>query len=195
MAFSPPGGVTSNIFTYMADGDLSLSITMTSVATIAALLLMPLNVWIYGRNLETSSLVIPYMEMCATLAVVTVPVLIGMFLNYRYPTITPYITKVGVFAGFGIICFCQTLEIIIFPTIFVGVPFRLYVAVFLLPFISFFTGLVLAKICRLNEKVSRTIGIEIGIKNVGSALTIVSLSFTIEVCRLLFSEYGNKITN
>ncbi|KAJ6215683.1 hypothetical protein RDWZM_010183 [Blomia tropicalis] len=175
-----PGGVTSNIFTYMADGDLSLSITMTSVATIAALLLMPLNVWMYGRNLETSNLVIPYMEMSGTLVVVTIPVIIGMFLNYRYPKITPYITKVGVFAGFGIICFCQTLEIVIFPTIFVGVPAQLYAAVFLLPFVSFFVGILFSKLCRLDARISRTIGIEIGIKNVGSALTIVSLSFTIE---------------
>src|SRR5699024_3857857 len=148
---------------------------------IAALLLMPLNVWMYGRNLETSSLVIPYLEMSGTLIVVTIPVLIGMFLNYRFPKVTPYITKVGVLAGFGIICFCQTLEIIIFTIIFVGVPFRLYAAVYLLPFISFFAGLIFAKLCRPDEKICRTIGIEIGIKNVGSALTIVSLSFSIEV--------------
>lgn len=194
------GGVTSNIFTYIADGDLSLrqvkkkflnaysynleqpfSITMTSVATISALLLMPLNVWLYGRNLETNSLVIPYFEMCVTLVLVTIPVLIGLAANWRFPKYTPYITKLGVFSGFGIICFCQTLEIFIFPDIFFGVPARLYAAVFALPFVSFFAGFGFARVCGLNDKICRTIGIEIGIKNVGSALTIVSLSFAIQV--------------
>lgn len=154
---------------------------MTSVATIAALLLMPLNVWLYGRNLETNSLVIPYFEMCGTLVLITIPVLVGLAINWRFPKYTPYITKIGVFAGFGIICFCQTLEIFIFPDIFHGVPARLYVAVFALPFVSFFAGYGFAKICCLNGKICRTIGIEIGIKNVGSALTIVSLSFAIQV--------------
>ncbi|UXI22026.1 hypothetical protein NH340_JMT07969 [Sarcoptes scabiei] len=175
-----PGGVTSNIFTFLADGDLSLSITMTSVATISALLLMPMNVWLYGRNLETTNLVIPYVEMSLTLILITIPVLIGMYLNYRMPKITPYITKIGIFAGFGIICFCQSLEVIIFPDIFVGVPYKLYTAVILLPAFSFVGGYIFAKLFRLNEKICRTIGIEIGIKNVGSALTIISLSFSIQ---------------
>ncbi|KAH9512001.1 hypothetical protein DERF_010417 [Dermatophagoides farinae] len=175
-----PGGVTSNIFTFIADGDLPLSITMTSVATIAALLLMPLNVWLYGRNLETNNLVIPYMEMSITLILVTIPVILGMILNWRLPKYTPYITKIGVFAGFGIICFCQSLEVIIFPDIFFGVPYRLYTAVILLPAFSFMAGYVFARVFRLNNKICRTIGIEIGIKNVGSALTIISLSFTLQ---------------
>uniref|UniRef100_A0A6P6Y7Y8 Solute carrier family 10 member 6-like n=1 Tax=Dermatophagoides pteronyssinus TaxID=6956 RepID=A0A6P6Y7Y8_DERPT len=175
-----PGGVTSNIFTFLADGDLPLSITMTSVATIAALLLMPLNVWLYGRNLETNNLVIPYMEMSITLILVTIPVIIGMIINWRLPKYTPYITKIGVFAGFGIICFCQSLEVIIFPDIFFGVPYRLYTAVILLPAFSFMAGYIFAKIFRLDNKICRTIGIEIGIKNVGSALTIISLSFTLQ---------------
>lgn len=154
---------------------------MTSVATISALLLMPMNVWLYGRNLETTNLVIPYVEMSLTLILITIPVLIGMYLNYRMPKITPYITKIGIFAGFGIICFCQSLEVIIFPDIFVGVPYKLYTAVILLPAFSFVGGYIFAKLFRLNEKICRTIGIEIGIKNVGSALTIISLSFSIQV--------------
>lgn len=154
---------------------------MTSVATIAALVLMPVNVWLYGQNLETDSLVIPYTEMSVTLVLITIPVVVGMWLNYQFPKVAPYVTKIGVFAGFGIICFCQTMEIFIFPDIFVGVPMEMYVAVLLLPAISFFVGLFFAKVCRLNDRVCRTIGIEIGIKNVGSALTIVSLSFTIQV--------------
>lgn len=154
---------------------------MTSVATIAALLLMPMNVWLYGRNLEADNLVIPYLEMCGTLILVTIPVVIGMGVNWLFPKIAPIITKIGIFSGFGIIVFCQTLEVVIFPDIFNEVPYRMYTAVIMLPAFSFVSGYLFAKLFRLNDRIARTIGIEIGIKNVGSALTIISLSFALMV--------------
>jgi predicted Na+-dependent transporter len=110
------GGVLSNIFTYLWGGDISLryyyseifpsklikaffqknfnSITMTTVSTILALVTMPFNLWLYGRNLETESLVIPYKQMSFTLILITIPVLFGMLMNWRLPKLSPYITKV-----------------------------------------------------------------------------------------------------
>lgn len=67
---------------------------MTTLATIVALVAMPLNIWFYGRSLETDLVVIPYMQMSFTLILITIPVLIGMFLNWKLPKFTPYITKV-----------------------------------------------------------------------------------------------------
>jgi sodium/bile acid cotransporter 2 len=67
---------------------------MTSISTIVALLMMPLNVWLYGRSLETDSLVIPYSQMSFTLIIITIPVVFGMLLNLKLPKFTPYITKV-----------------------------------------------------------------------------------------------------
>ncbi len=84
-------------------------------------------------------------------------------------------------AGLAIVLFCQTLEIFIFPDIFSGVPFKLYAADFVLPIIGLALGYIIASIFCLKPRISRTIAIEIGIKNVGTALTIVSLSFPFEV--------------
>ena len=67
---------------------------MTTLATIVALLAMPLNIWFYGRSLETEHLVIPYVQMSFTLILITIPVIMGMFLNWKLPKFTPYITKV-----------------------------------------------------------------------------------------------------
>jgi predicted Na+-dependent transporter len=67
---------------------------MTTVSTILALVTMPFNLWLYGRNLETESLVIPYKQMSFTLILITIPVLFGMLMNWRLPKLSPYITKV-----------------------------------------------------------------------------------------------------
>ncbi|KAJ6215712.1 hypothetical protein RDWZM_010212 [Blomia tropicalis] len=178
-----PGGVTSNIFAYFLEGDLSLSVTMTSFSTVVALFMMPFNVWLYGRNLETEALVIPYGKMTISLLSLTTPVAVGMIINWKLPSIAPILTQIGSVAGFAIIIVCQTLEVFIFPDIFDNVPSALYVAEFLLPLLGLILGFGAASIFGLDYPIRRTIAIEAGIQNVGTALTIITLSFPFEQLR------------
>lgn len=69
----------------------------------------------------------------------------------------------------------------IFPDIFNDVPGALYAAEFLLPLLGLALGFAAASICRLPYPVRRTVAIEAGIQNVGTALTIITLSFPFEV--------------
>ena len=92
-----------------------------------------------------------------------------------------FINQVGTVAGFGIIIVCQTLEVFIFPDIFIDVPLKLYVGEFLLPILGLTLGFVSSSLFRLKYSIRRTIAIECGIQNVGTALTIVSLSFPFDV--------------
>ncbi|GFY43890.1 hypothetical protein TNIN_344791 [Trichonephila inaurata madagascariensis] len=176
-----PGGVTSNIFSYFCDGDISLSVTMTTCSTIAALGMMPFNMWIYGQWLETGAVTIPYSKMSISLASVTAPVGAGMLMRWKYPKAAPYITKAGSYAGFAIIFICQTMELIIFPDIFDGIGWEFYVALVILPFVGLSLGYGLAFLFRRPPPVRKTIAIECSIQNIGTALTVISLSFPIEM--------------
>ena len=174
---SSPGGVTSNVFTFFCDGDLSLSVTMTGFSTVVALVMMPFNVWLYGRSLETEAVVIPYSKMTFSLFFLTAPVVFGTMVHWKLPKLAKALTKIGSFAGFGIIVVCQTMEVFIFPDIFTDVPLKMYVAVTLLPILGICLGYVAALIFQLRPMIRRTIAIECGIQNVGTALAIVSLSY------------------
>jgi len=174
---SSPGGVTSNVFTFFCDGDLSLSVTMTGFSTVVALVMMPFNVWLYGRSLETDAVVIPYSKMTFSLFFLTAPVVFGTFVHWKLPKLAILLTKAGSFAGFGIIVICQTMEVFIFPDIFSGVPMKMYAAVTLLPIMGITLGYIAAWIFQLRPMIRRTIAIECGIQNVGTALAIVSLSY------------------
>ena len=70
------------------------SVTMTSISTIASLFMMPFNVWLYGRSLETDTLVIPYGKMFISLISLTTPVIIGMVVNWKFPKIAPILAQV-----------------------------------------------------------------------------------------------------
>lgn len=68
---------------------------MTSFSTVVALFMMPFNVWLYGRNLETDALVIPYGKMTISLLSLTTPVAIGMLVNWKLPKVAPILTQVS----------------------------------------------------------------------------------------------------
>ncbi|XP_054720616.1 ileal sodium/bile acid cotransporter-like [Uloborus diversus] len=172
-----PGGVTSNIFTYFCDGDISLSIAMTTCSTLVALGMMPLNLYMYGQNLNQDDVVIPYGKMALSLVSVTCPVLVGMLVHWKFPKLAAALTKIGSYAGLLIIVICQTMEFFIFPNIFANVPWQLYFSVVILPFLGFSLGYTSAWLCRQKPQVRRTISIESGVQNVGTALTVASLSF------------------
>uniref|UniRef100_T1K539 Uncharacterized protein n=1 Tax=Tetranychus urticae TaxID=32264 RepID=T1K539_TETUR len=178
---SSPRGVTSNIFTFFCDGDVSLSVTMTSISTIAALVMMPFNIWLYGRSLESDTIVIPYASMTTSLFFLTLPVLFGMIVFWKWPKVAPFLTKFGSIAGFLIIIVCEAMEVMIFPDIFDDITAKLYVAEVALPVLGLALGFGCASIFSLPYASRRTVAIECGVQNVGTALAIVSLSYPFEV--------------
>ena len=154
---------------------------MTGFSTVVALVMMPFNVWMYGRSLETETVVIPYSKMTFSLFFLTAPVVFGTIVHWMRPKFAKALTKIGSFAGFGIIVVCQTMEVFLFPDIFTDVPFKMYVAVTLLPILGLTLGYIAALVFRLRPMLRRTIAIECGIQNVGTALAIVSLSYPYHV--------------
>ncbi|XP_067136063.1 ileal sodium/bile acid cotransporter-like [Centruroides vittatus] len=176
-----PGGVTSSIFTYFCDGDISLSITMTACSTLLALGMMPLNVWMYGKNLTTRNIVIPYAKMAISLISVTSPVALGLLVHWKFPKLAAHLTKIGSYAGIAIIVICQTMEVFIFPNIFDDVPWLLYLSVVLLPIFGFILGYTSSWLFHQKPAARRTIAIESSVQNVGTSLTVISLSFPFQI--------------
>ncbi|MFW6051921.1 MAG: bile acid:sodium symporter family protein [Myxococcota bacterium] len=79
---SCPGGTASNVVTFLARGDLALSVTMTSVATLLAPLVTPLLVWgLAGRWVPVDFAAL----LLSILQIVLAPVLLGLLLHHRAP--------------------------------------------------------------------------------------------------------------
>lgn len=70
-----PGGTTSNMFTYFARGNLSLSVLMTMASTVLGVVAIPRILSVYASALD---LVIPTSTIIATLAMLLVPVGLGL---------------------------------------------------------------------------------------------------------------------
>eukprot|EP00924_Labyrinthula_sp_SR-Ha-C_P001848 snap_masked-scaffold_30-processed-gene-0.24-mRNA-1 protein AED:1.00 eAED:1.00 QI:0/-1/0/0/-1/1/1/0/422 len=107
-----PGGSYSNWFCSMFNADLALSIAMTTISTVAAAFMMPLNVLFYvelllgaieGDSSENSvASAVPYKEMFITLGIVAAGVVTGLSVGYFIPQAEKAMNVIGNIAGITI---------------------------------------------------------------------------------------------
>jgi len=82
---SAPGGVTSNILTKFADGDVALSITLTAIISLISIISVPFIILLSVDLLDITYVSKEFSMIGISLKmflVVTVPVIIGMLIRY-----------------------------------------------------------------------------------------------------------------
>ncbi|XP_071500300.1 ileal sodium/bile acid cotransporter-like [Diadema antillarum] len=171
-----PGGTFSNVFTYVTNGDVCLSVSMTTISTVAALGMMPLNLFIYSRVWTSESAVIPYLDIFTNFITILIPAAFGVFLNWWKKEWSTWITRVSltlaVFIGIGSLAF----PIMLNPN-FYKAEWGLWLCSILLPALGFAMGYGFALLLRQPHAKCRAIAFETGSQNVEFALTVTLLSF------------------
>ncbi|XP_067126710.1 sodium-dependent organic anion transporter-like [Centruroides vittatus] len=174
-----PGGTISNIFTYYLDGDVSLSVTMTTISIVASLGMMPLNLWIYARNTGAYNLIIPYGNIALSLLMIVSPITMGMIIKWKAPKISSYITKWLNAMGMIFVIIIIVLLIIIYKHMLATASWKIFVSCTFLPITGIIIGYALALICKRPKSACTAVGIESGIQNYAVAYGIILLSFDI----------------
>jgi bile acid transporter len=174
-----PGGTTSNIFTYFSKAVLALSIMMTSVSTLVALVMVPALLEFYSQAAGiTGAFKIPASNVAQVLLVLLVPTVIGMVLRKVNPNIGASIELLGGFLGIVVILFLLVTWVPRNHELLAVTPLPVYVAAIGLGLVGMALGYGLARLLRQDPNRSRTIALETGIQNGPLAILIVTLSFT-----------------
>ncbi|XP_045392738.1 solute carrier family 10 member 6 [Lemur catta] len=175
-----PGGTISNIFTFWVDGDMDLSISMTTCSTVAALGMMPLCLYLYTRswNLQRS-LTIPYQNIGITLVCLTIPVAFGVYVNYRWPKQSKIILKIGAMAG-GVLLAVVAVAGAVLAKGSWNSDVTLLTISCVFPLIGHVTGFLLALCTHQSWQRCRTISLETGAQNIQMCVTMLQLSFGVE---------------
>jgi BASS family bile acid:Na+ symporter len=177
MLGATPGGTTSNLFSYWAKGDVTLSIAMTVASTLMAILLMPLAIAIYATEGLTGDVEIPLASIAVTLVLVTLPAALGYLIRARNVVWAAWVEWVGSVAGMVLIAalivnFFRENSAMIF-----AVPGSELVATLLLSLCGFAAGFALARALGLDLMASKTVSLETGIQNAPLTITVIGLSF------------------
>ncbi|CAL8278996.1 unnamed protein product [Merluccius merluccius] len=182
-----PGGVISNIVTYWLDGDMDLSITMTTCSTMLALGMMPLCLYAYTHFwVETAHIKIPYSNMGITLLTLVVPAACGVAVNYKWPKAAKCILKVGSVVGGVMILVVGVASALMYHGSW-QTDTSLILIASIFPLIGYSAGFVIAVICRQPWPRCRTIAMETGAQNVQISSTMLQLSFPPEQLVVMFT--------
>uniref|UniRef100_A0A8C5LKC9 Ileal sodium/bile acid cotransporter n=1 Tax=Leptobrachium leishanense TaxID=445787 RepID=A0A8C5LKC9_9ANUR len=182
-----PGGTGSNILAYWVDGDMDLSLSMTTSSTLFALGMMPLCLFIYSKMwVDSSSIKIPYDSIGISLATLVVPVGIGMYVNYKWPRQAKIILKIGSVTGGILIVAVAVIGGVLYKGSWTIEP-KLWIIGTIFPIIGFINGFLLAWLANLSWSRIRTVSLETGMQNTQLCSTIVQLSFPPEELALIFT--------
>ncbi|KAL8564219.1 hypothetical protein ACOMHN_017487 [Nucella lapillus] len=173
-----PGGGPSNLFSYLLDGDVSLSVTMTAISSVAAMAMIPLWLFTLGTQFEDDkiSLNVPFGRIFMTLAIIIVPLFIGLAIKRWAPKVAKWILKV--LKPFTTLAILFLLTFGVFANLYVFRMFspRTILAGCLLPYIGYILGAVISALLRQPCYRVKTIAIETGIQNTSIAYLLLIFS-------------------
>lgn len=169
-----PGGTASNVITYLAKGDLALSVGMTGVSTLLAPLLTPLLTWtLAGKSIQVD---VASMFL-SILWVVILPIAVGLLVKWLWPRFTqrttdylPALSSLAIAAIVAIVIAANAEKLLAGGLIIVLVVMIHNVC-------GLSLGYLIGRLLRLSESKKRAISIEVGMQNSGLASSLATLHF------------------
>ena len=185
-----PGGTASNVITYLGNGNVALSITLTLTSTVFAVLLTPLLTYLFLNHVVP----VPAVDMLLDiLQIVLVPVLVGTAINSFFQgkldkvrNIFPLISTLAIIVIIAIIVALNKVKL-------GNVDFMIILAVMLHNMTGLTSGYFIPRLFKYDKKICRTIGIEVGMQNSGLsvALAVKYFSAAAALPAAIFSVWHN----
>ncbi len=169
-----PGGTASNVITFLAKGDLALSVGMTATSTLLAPILTPLLVWLLVG--ETVAVDIVGM-LLSILWVVILPIAAGLVIKWRWPMFTSRTT--AYLPAVSSLAICVIVMIVMSANAQKLLTGGLLIcAVVVLHNVSGLAlGYLIGHLLHLPSAKRKAISIEVGMQNSGLASSLATLHF------------------
>lgn len=178
-----PGGNLSNFLTHYAKGNTPLSISMSAISTVLAIVMTPLNTmfWasLYGPTKEImTSFSISVVDMFTTIFfMLGLPLIIGMYIRKKFPKFATRFNQIMM--KLSIVIF------VLFVVIMVANNFDAFInnvgavvwVVILQNLLAICIGYFSSRALKVNERDRRAIAIEVGIQNSGLGLVLIFTFF------------------
>ncbi|WP_339764801.1 bile acid:sodium symporter family protein [uncultured Hoeflea sp.] len=178
-----PGGNISNFITHRAGGNAALSVSMTGIATVAAIVMTPFNVAFWGNLYEPTRAILKQTALDPVSIAITVffmlilPLILGIVVNVRRPDLAARIRRtmqrisMAIFIGFIVLALAANWS---FFLSYAGAVAGLVVVHNALALSG---GYLTATVMKLSDYDRRAITIETGIQNSGLGLVLIFAFF------------------
>ncbi len=172
-----PGGPTSNLVTYLARGNVALSITLTAISSLVTIVTIPLVVNLATAALmgETTALHLPLLDTILQIAVIIlVPVAMGMMLNHYRPQKAAQVERGVKRLSLGLLGLIIAGLLLQQRENVVGYFAQVGLVTLTLNLAAMAMGYLIARLARLHPSDSTAITVEVGIQNGALAIAIAS---------------------
>lgn len=185
-----PGGTASNVMTYLAKGDVALSVSMSMMTTLLAPIVTPFLTWFLAGAWIEISLV---NMMLSIVQVVIAPILLGILINYffgnfvkRVVTILPLVSITAILLILGGVVAVNSAKIL-------ETGLLIMLVVVLHNLCGYALGYGASKIFKMNLAKTKAISIEVGMQNSGLAVSLAMTHFgaAAAIPGALFSVWHN----
>lgn len=168
------GGQASNLCTYIARGNVALSVLMTTATTVGAIFMTPfLCKKLLGAVVPVNALGI----VISTIQVVLGPILVGMALNIGAPKLVQTIKPVTPLVGVISTCLLVASSVGQVADPIKQAGLALQIPIFLLHFLGGILGYWIARILGFGETICRTLAIETSMKSSAFGFLLATLHF------------------
>lgn len=176
---SCPGGNVSNFAVHLAGGNTALSVTLTSISTLMAVIITPLYFTVLaplvpGAGELTRQIFVEPLDMVTTIIqLILIPLILGMLLHAYLPRLTSRIRQpirilsLIIFVGFVIIAIYANIDNI------ANYLHLVFLLVFTHNALALLGGYTLANGSGLPQRDARAISLETGIQNSGLGLILI----------------------
>ena len=169
-----PGGTASNVITYLAKGDLALSVGMTATSTLLAPLLTPLLVLLLvGETVDVNVVGM----LLSILWVVILPIVLGLLVKRLLPKVTEQATVYLPAVSSIAICLIVMIVIAANAHKLLAGGWIVILVVMLHNVLGLAVGYLIGLLLKMTPAKRRAISVEVGMQNSGLASSLATLHF------------------
>lgn len=171
-----PGGVSSNIMTFLCKGDVAFSVGMTALSTLVAPVVTPLlMLWLAGESVDVDAVGM-FMSM---LLVTIVPIAVGFSFNAAFGRSRGYGEVLKIMPGVAVAGLCCIVGGVVSAhgAVMAQTGAAIFAAVFLHNAIGYALGYAVGAVARFSGPKRRTVSIEVGMQNAGLATVLAGRHF------------------
>lgn len=169
-----PGGTTANLFSHLAGGDVALNITLTAINSVLAIVTIPIvvNLSVQGFLGTETDLALPAGEVLQVVAIILIPVAIGMLVRRLAPGFAARMDKPVKIGSALVLAAVIVVALTANWAIFVDNVGTITPVAVLLCVFSLTIGYWVPKIAGVDRRQSIASGMEVGVHNATLAITI-----------------------
>ncbi|MDR3049724.1 MAG: bile acid:sodium symporter family protein [Elusimicrobiota bacterium] len=187
-----PGGTSSNVMTYLAKGDVALSVGMTACTTLLAPIMTPaLTYLLVGTAIDVN-----YIGMFISIVkVVVIPIALGIICTHLFSKTTSQLTKILPLVSVTAIVMIVAAVVVVNSAKILTSGLLIGFVIILHNLFGYGAGYMIAKVLKMNQARCNTIAIEVGMQNSGLATTLAITHFATmplaAIAGALFSVWHN----